>query len=212
METTELIDAVRNGDHRTVAALIQAKVDINGNGEQGWTALNFAAGKGNLEVVQLLIENGADVFQVGRDRRTAYKIALAAGHIEVAQFLKTREKESQRSDPAPDPGRKYCRGYALGELRKFPSWTAGLTNGSRGGRVDNTHDATALGDEAIVFLHHDFTVCESIWPGEKVIFMTEHPSWREFCTTILGFKVPGDLDLISRATRPRFLSSSVDLA
>ncbi len=197
MENTELIDAVRSGDRAAVATLIQVKGGINGTGEQGWTALSFAAGKGDLELVRLLVEKGADVFHVGRDQRTPYKIALAAAHADVARFLRKCEEESEGGDPAPDPGRKYCRAYALGDLRRFPAWTEGLTTGNRRSEGEDAQDLSRLSDETIVFLHHDFTVCESIWPGEKVIFRSEDPSWQEFCTNVLAFKVPGDLDLIA---------------
>ena len=51
-------------------------------------------------------------------------------------------------------------------------------------------------DDKIVFIHQDFTVTESMWQGENVIFNSVTPEWKEFCAGALAFKVPDDLDLI----------------
>jgi ankyrin repeat protein len=70
MSDLELIDAAKNGAHARAKIVIENVVNVNQQGEQGWTPLNFAAGKEGISMVKLLVENGADVFKVGRDQRT----------------------------------------------------------------------------------------------------------------------------------------------
>jgi len=77
MNDLELIDAVKACDYTTAQMPIKKGADVNQSNEQGWTPLNFAAGKGALSLVTLLVDNGADIFKVGRDQRTPYMIALA---------------------------------------------------------------------------------------------------------------------------------------
>src|SRR5262245_58951431 len=87
MSDLTLIDAVNAGDSAAAEQLMMSGAEVNQKDEQGWTPLNFAAGKGDLPMTRLLIDNGADVFNVGRDRRTPYMIALAAGRVSVVKYL-----------------------------------------------------------------------------------------------------------------------------
>src|ERR1051325_3366287 len=117
MSDLNLIEAAKAGDFQQAERLIESGADVNQQDEQGWTPLNFAAGKGDLPLTRLLVEHGADIFKVGRDQRTPYMIALAAGRAPVARFLK--QAEAHYPGPKPQPTeRKYCKAYYLGELRK----------------------------------------------------------------------------------------------
>ena len=201
MNDLALIDAVKASDYDKSSALINEGADVNQQDEQGWTPLNFAAGKGNLAIVKLLVEKGAEIFKVGRDQRTPYMIALAAGRVSVVKFL--REMEDQYPGEKPErPERKYCKAYYLRDLRKFTSWTEGRINwkvkddGSKKEEKTGPGQDSAFPDDMIIFIHQDFTVTESMWQGENVIFNAVTPEWRDFCAGTLGFKVPDDLDLI----------------
>jgi hypothetical protein len=190
-----LIDAVKAGNVPVVQNLISSGADVNCGDEQGWTPLNFAAGKGDLPMVKLLVESGADVFKVGRDLRTPYMIALAAGRVSVVKYL--REVEADYPGEKPDyPERKYCKAYHLNDLRAYPGWSESRINWNekKDGGGDDSEGAFA--DDKIVFIHQDFTVTESMWHGENVIFSGGDPSWKSFCADALGFKVPDDIDLI----------------
>ena len=57
-----------------------------------------------------------------------------------------------------------------------------------------------FGDDDVVFLHEDYTVTQSIWSNENVIYNDVTPEWQNFCNTVLEFKVPDDLDLIVAAS------------
>jgi ankyrin repeat protein len=198
MSDTRLIDAVRAGDYNEAERLIKAGADVNQQGNQEWTPMNFAAGKGDLPLVRLLVENGADVFKVGRDRRTPYEIALAAGRGSVAKYLREIEDQSPRERP-PRPERKYCKAYYLRDLRKYREWNEVRINWKERGNHNGDSNGSPndpFPDKKVVFIHQDFTVTESAWHNENVIFNQANSSWKEFCTTTLKFKVPGDLDLI----------------
>lgn len=189
MSDLQLIDAVKTGQLAKVEEALNAGAAIQQQDEQGWTALNWAAGKGNVEIVRLLLERGADVRHTGRDERTAYKIALAAKHIDVARLL----KEAANGTSGEDTSRDYARAYLLGDLRKFSDWQESVPASENG-------NSRELSDDDVVFLQQDFTVTELIWPGENVIFNRTTPEWIDFCTQELQFKVPDDFDLIASTT------------
>lgn len=193
LTNTPLIEAVRAGEVNTVKELLDGGADVNEPGEQGWTPLNWAAGKGNLELVTLLVEKGADVFKVGRDQRTPQMIALAAGRADVVRYLREAEDRVEGDKPAR-PQRKYCKAYHMSDFRQFAGWSESRINWKK-----NADDAE-FADDDVVFLHEDYTVTQSIWSNENVIYNDVTPEWQDFCNTVLEFKVPDDLDLIVAAS------------
>lgn len=195
MSGLSLIEAVKGGDYAQVEKLIQVGTDVNQQDEQGWAPLSFAAGKGDLAIVKLLFESSADVFSVGRDRRTPYMIALAAGRLAVAKYLSEAESQYAGRKSAP-PDRPYCRAYPLAELRKYPGWNESRINWKKDDNQNGTEPDSPFTNDKIVFIHQDFTVTESAWHNENVIFNKVDPAWEEFCATSLKFKVPDDFDLI----------------
>ena len=192
MSELHLIDAVKTGELAKVEEALNSGSDIHQQDEQGWTPLNWAAGRGDLDIVKLLLDRGADVFRAGRDQRTAYKISLAARHTGVARLLKEKEKASNEMSADSSP-RNYVKGYLLCDLRKFSGW--------REEKIlipsEENGNSRELSDRDVVFLHQDFTVTQLIWPGENVIFNQDTPEWRDFCSQQLQFKVPDDFDLIA---------------
>jgi len=202
MNNLQLIDAVKTGQLAKVEEALNSGADVQQQDEQGWTALNWAAGKGDLNIVKLLLARGADVFRTGRDQRTPYKIALAAAHVEVARLL--RETEAAANGTSSESSvRNYAQGYLLGDLRKFSDWQEAKINWKvtvpETVPENGNADSTELSDDDVVFLHQDFTVTQLMWPGENVIFNQVTPEWVEFCAQELQFKVPDALDLIASA-------------
>jgi hypothetical protein len=195
MNDLGLIDAVKGGDHVKAQMLLEGGADVNQQEEQGWTPLNFAAGKGDVAMTRLLIERGADPFMTGRDNRTPYMIALAAGRVDVVKYLRdVEDKTDAEKAKSLRPERKYCKAYHLSDLRKFAGWSEGRINWKE--KKDEPGDDGAFPDAKVVFIHQDFTVTESVWPNENVIFNQVSADWRGFCADELAFKVPTDLDLI----------------
>ena len=195
MADMRLIEAVKAGNHAEAESLIKEGADVNQQDDQGWTPLNFAAGKGDLALVKLLVDSGADVFKVGRDQRTPYMIALAAGRVSVVKYLREVEDNYPGEKP-PRRERKYCKAYHLGQLRGYQSWSESRINWKEKRDKSEGDGEEPLTDEKIVFIHQDYTVTESMYHNENVIFNNVDSPWKDFCTEVLSFKVPDDLDLI----------------
>ena len=186
MTKLHLIDAVQSRDLATLQALIEVGTDVNEQDEQGWTPLSWAAGNGDLAALRLLIDNGADIFKVGRDQRTPYTIALAAGHVEIVQLLQQAEASIDANGSTPKEV-LYCQAFPVSQLRRFATW-----------KENNTNSHRAFADDDLVFLHQDYSVTESMWHNENVVFTDESSAWKEFCTNELGFKVPTEVELASK--------------
>lgn len=196
MSNLQLIDAVKTGQPAKVEEALNAGADIHQQDEQGWTPLNWAAGRGSVEIVSLLLNRGADVSRTGRDQRTPYKIALAAKHTDVARLLKKAEQAINGAS-GDSTSRNYARAYLLGELRKFNDWREEKINWKETIPAEENGKSRELSDDDVVFVQEDFTVTQLIWPGENVIFNRTTPEWVDFCTKELQFKVPDDFDLIA---------------
>lgn len=186
-----LFDAVRDGDAERARSLLDG-ADLSARDGDEWSALDWAAGRGDIDMVRLLLDAGADPAAAGGDQRRPHDIALAAGHVAAARLLRDA---ADRADPAAEPDhawRPYCRAYALADLRRYPQWPE-----------DPAAPAGAADDsEMIVFLHDDLTVTASMWPGEDVLFDAVTEQWAAFCATELGFAVPDELDLVPPAGAP----------
>lgn len=194
MSNLDLISAVRSDDLQAVGELLKSGLDVNHEDEQGWTALSYAAGKGDLDLVKMLVEHGANVFKADRGQRTPYAIALAVGRADVAAYLREVE-DAITGEKSPRRPRAYCMAYYLGDLRKYPGWLESRINWKSS--VDGDLDGNNLSDESIVFIHQDHTVTMSMWHNEDVIFNLTTPEWVDFCVRELGFRVPDDLELIA---------------
>jgi hypothetical protein len=130
-------------------------------------------------------------------------IALAAGQAEVVKVLQQAEAQASGAN-ATRPERKYCRAYHIRDFRQYPGWTenkvdwkAEIPGGAFG---DGSQDKQGLSEDDIAFLHQDYTVTKSIWSDENVIFNPVDQQWKDFCSTVLNFKVPDSLDLIAPAS------------
>lgn len=195
MSELKVIEAVKNDDREAIEKLLADGADVNEQDEHGWTPLNWAAGKGDVETVKLLLEKGADITLTGRDMRNPLMIAKAASRKEVAEVLTEAEKE-KGVWVDPRETRPYCKAYYLKDLRKFEAWSErepeGVEgNGDAGG--DDEEPRWPLTDESIVYLHQDFTVTRDMWHGEEVIYDDVTPKWRKFCEKKLEFAIPEDL-------------------
>ena len=199
MGSGSLIEAAKTGDLAEAERLLRTGADVNaGDPEQGWTALNYAAGKGDVKMVRLLLDHGADLSKVGTDERTPYMIALAAGRVDAARLLRDVEKEKGIVIEAHHAERPYCKAYYLKDLRAFSGWKEQKINWEDG-RYDDPDEGqpkSRLDDEDVVFLHPDYTVTELVWRNENVLFNDVTEAWKTFCHEQLKFRVPDDFDLI----------------
>src|SRR5205823_13294728 len=80
--------AVRGGDPKAVAAVLDAGADVNARNEYGVTALWIAASKGKPAVVGLLLDRGADPnARDGIWYETPLSLAVGGGHDEAVRLL-----------------------------------------------------------------------------------------------------------------------------
>lgn len=198
MMDRELIASVRSEDVQSVRSLLAEGANTEASDEHGWTALCWAAGKGDVAAIELLLESGANPFAMGKDRRTPYQIAVAASRINAARRLAEAETASGREDAiarssAQAARRPYCRAYTLGELRQFSGWAQKRAE----------RDA----DDTVVFLHRDLSVTRTIWPHEAVLFDGASAEWEHFCTKRLAFQPPDDFEWCLASSEPRAVRS-----
>lgn len=176
-----LIPAAQRGDIEALKTLIEAGENVNEQDAQGWTPLHWSAGKGDVNCVAFLLEHGADVTLTGRDNRTPLMVARAAARNEVVGLLTAAEK-AKGVWKDPRSSKPYCKAYYCTDFARYPQWAS-------------LHDAAgqSLEAESIVYLHQDFTVTRSVWPGENVIVKTVTPEWVRFCESELNFTIPADI-------------------
>jgi hypothetical protein len=194
MGEPNVIDAVKRDDFDSLERLISEGADVNYQDEHGWTPVSWAAGKGDARMVKLLLDSGADVSLACKAGRTPLMIARAAGRPEAAQLLTAAEKaRGGRNAPGQSPA--YCRHYLMGDLRNWENWPAQQGDPLRASAREarNGKEARSLSDDEIVYLHQDFTVTRSVWPGEDVVFDEVTPEWVEFCRRSLNFSIPENL-------------------
>ena len=89
---------------------------------------------------------------------------------------------------------KLCKGYPLGELRKFSGWSEKPENArtislERDGEV--VKEVRKLTDEDYVYIQRDYTVTDGIFLDENIIFSEVTPEWVDFCRNVLGLQTEG---------------------
>jgi ankyrin len=85
--TSDLADAVMNGDAAAVRALMQQRADVNAPQNDGTTALMWAVRHDDLATVDLLIRAGARVSASNRDGATPLQLAAINGSAPMVEKL-----------------------------------------------------------------------------------------------------------------------------
>ena len=91
--------------------------------------------------------------------------------------------------------RKYTRAHHLGEIGNFNGWHEEKIDWQENGNADPAENGDRVpSDDDVVYLHEDLTVTQSMWHHEQVIFNRVTPEWKNFCTNVLEFRVPDDVE------------------
>lgn len=109
-----LLQAARAGDAAAAVAALRAGADPNQRGEEGETALHWAADRGHIAVLQLLLQHGADVNAADSDGLTPLHYAALAEQREAAEQL--------AATPGVQPGQLSAGGEAPADLAP-EAWT-----------------------------------------------------------------------------------------
>jgi hypothetical protein len=84
--------------------VLSMNFDPNLHHDNGYTALAYAAAKGNPQMVELMLRNGASAAQVTKEGDTPVELALRFGHSDVADLLKrARQADSSPAQEEPEP-------------------------------------------------------------------------------------------------------------
>jgi len=81
--------------------VLEMNFDANVQHDNGYTALAYAAMKGNGRMVELLLKYGASPIVVTKEGDTPVELALRLGHSEVADILKTARQQMAAGDETP---------------------------------------------------------------------------------------------------------------
>lgn len=90
---------------------------------------------------------------------------------------------------------KYSKAYPLKVFRQFPEWPENLKNSRKirkeinGEIVEVERD---LSDSHYLYLQENFTVTDSIFLDENIIFSDVTPAWIDFCRNVLCAPFPTD--------------------
>lgn len=90
---------------------------------------------------------------------------------------------------------KYCKSFPLQRFREFPGWTENLSNARRIRQVidgQKVEVARELCDADYLYLQENFTVTDSIFLDENIIFDSVTSDWVNFCVNVLGVNFPTD--------------------
>jgi ankyrin repeat protein len=91
-----LAEAAQNGDSQIIDLLLARGANINESGEEGETALMWAAGAGHLSIVRRLLDAGSDAKQQDREGQDALDYAVNGRRTEVIEFLLSRYPKSRQ--------------------------------------------------------------------------------------------------------------------
>ncbi|KAM3611573.1 uncharacterized protein V6R79_020695 [Siganus canaliculatus] len=99
----KFLEAAASGDVTQMSTLLSHVPSlINQKGNNGWTALMFAARNGHYNVVEAMLSQGCDKFLVNTSSQTAYDIAKFWGHRHICNVLSRTNDDCQRVLPASD--------------------------------------------------------------------------------------------------------------
>ena len=109
-----------------IATLLAHGAPINGQDEDGWTALMWAAWSGMPGVVNTLLEKDASAALADRQGNTALIIAAQRGHADIVKALLTKGASQAAKNKAGKTARDAAQtGFDQHPTSQYPKRTAG---------------------------------------------------------------------------------------
>ena len=93
MNTSDILQAIKNGDKELVDKALAAGVSVNMQDSSNCTLLMRACLCQKVEIIELLLNKGADINKTLKDGRTALHIAASQGYTEIVQLLLNRNAD-----------------------------------------------------------------------------------------------------------------------
>ncbi len=90
LPAADLVDAARGNKQVELGELLAGGADVDARGQQGASALHWAAFNGDLEMVRMLLDAGARVDAVLDNGSTPLHLAAFEGHTDVVRLLLQR--------------------------------------------------------------------------------------------------------------------------
>lgn len=90
---------------------------------------------------------------------------------------------------------KYSKSFPLQRFRQFPGWMENLKNARKTRQEidgETVEVARELSDADYLYLQENFTVTDSIFIDENIIFTNVTAAWIDFCVNVLGVEFPTD--------------------
>lgn len=90
-EQVEFSDGLTEGKMKVVEKFVKADANIVNEKFFGWSPIQMASNKGQIEVVKYLLSKGADInYMHPVAHHTSFHLAALNGHIELAKFLASK--------------------------------------------------------------------------------------------------------------------------
>lgn len=90
---------------------------------------------------------------------------------------------------------KVCKAYPLHQFRQFPGWKEAAHNARKIWKEidgESREVERELAETDYLYLQENFTVTDSIFIGENIIFDDVTPEWIEFCRKTLAFQITAE--------------------
>lgn len=96
---------------------------------------------------------------------------------------------------------RYCKAYAVEQLRQFSQWREQTENIrlQPSDENENAPEKRSLTPDSFLYLQENYVVTDGIFKDENIIFDDVTPAWKEFCYTVLEFEIPAYASALLKA-------------
>ena len=89
---------------------------------------------------------------------------------------------------------RYCKAYAIDDLRKFSGWNESAREEQAQVATDEAKTVGETDLSSVLFVQDNYTVTAGIFVDENVVLDRPTPAWIEFCRDTLKFDPAAAID------------------